>query len=114
TTGARPRTDHRRARGTMKGTDMRTQRRTRAIALTMGLALTLAACGGTTQDSPEEEPDTGAGQEDTGGEGDTDTGGSAGDGDYAEGLAITMLPKSVNNPYFESSSVGAEAVVTEL
>ena len=82
----------------------RTQRRTRAIALTLGLGLALAACGGTTQDSVEDEPDTGA----------TTATGAAGDGEFAEGLAITMLPKSVNNPYFETSSAGAESVVAEL
>ena len=94
----------------------RTQRRTRTIALTLGLSLALAACGGTTQDSVEDDtPDPGTDQTQ-----DTDDGAeetddaAAGDGEYAEGLAITMLPKSVNNPYFETSSVGAEAVVTEL
>lgn len=94
----------------------RTQRRTRAIALTLGLSLALAACGGTTQDSVDDDaPDPGTDQTqdpDDGAEGTDD--GADGDGEYAEGLAITMLPKSVNNPYFETSSVGAEAVVTEL
>jgi len=94
----------------MKGNAMtRTQRRTRAIALTLGLSLALAACGGTTQDSVEDEPDTGADQTQDAGDDAT-----TGDGEFAEGLAITMLPKSVNNPYFETSSEGAEAVVTEL
>ncbi|MEE6282508.1 rhamnose ABC transporter substrate-binding protein [Georgenia sunbinii] len=88
----------------------RTQRRTRAIALTLGVSLALAACGGTTQDDADDEPTNDA--EETQDAGDDGDGG--GDGEFAEGLAITMLPKSVNNPYFETSSVGAEAVVTEL
>ena len=93
----------------------RTQRRTRAIALTLGLSLALAACGGTTQDSVEDEPDTGTDQTQDPDDGAEETDdGADGDGEYAEGLAITMLPKSVNNPYFETSSEGAEAVVTEL
>ena len=94
----------------------RTQRRTRAIALTLGLSLALAACGGTTQDSVDDDaPDTGTDQTQDPDDGAEETDdGADGDGEYAEGLAITMLPKSVNNPYFETSSVGAEAVVTEL
>lgn len=94
----------------------RTQRRTRAIALTLGLSLALAACGGTTQDSVDDDaPDTGTDQTQDPDDGAEETDdGADGDGEYAEGLAITMLPKSVNNPYFETSSEGAEAVVTEL
>ena len=65
-------------------------------------ATLLAACGGTTQ-----------GDDDDGGGG--GTGATADpDADFQTGLSIAMLPKSVNNPYFESSSVGAESVVTEL
>lgn len=94
----------------------RTQRRTRVTALTLGLALTLAACGGTTRDNQDEdnsdaeETFTSEGEASPEGLGE----GEGGTGDFAEGLAITMLPKSVNNPYFETSSEGAEAVVTEL
>ncbi|HLS72532.1 MAG TPA: rhamnose ABC transporter substrate-binding protein [Actinomycetaceae bacterium] len=92
----------------------RTQRRTRTLALTLGLSLALAACGGTTQDSVENDtPDTPADQ-DTGADAEETGDAATGDGEFAEGLAITMLPKSVNNPYFETSSEGAEAVVTEL
>ncbi|MDD9208039.1 rhamnose ABC transporter substrate-binding protein [Georgenia sp. 10Sc9-8] len=94
----------------------RTQRRTRSIALTMGLAMTLAACGGTTQDSAQDDPV--AGDEETldptdaddTADGDANAGGAE---DYEEGLAITMLPKSVNNPYFEASSDGAQMVVED-
>ncbi|HLS25081.1 MAG TPA: rhamnose ABC transporter substrate-binding protein [Beutenbergiaceae bacterium] len=93
----------------------RTQRRTRAIALMLGLGLALSACGGTTQDSVEDDADTGTDEtQDAGADDAGDDGEAAGDGEYAADLAITMLPKSVNNPYFETSSEGAEAVVTEL
>ncbi|WP_043499937.1 rhamnose ABC transporter substrate-binding protein [Georgenia sp. SUBG003] len=89
---------------------LRQQRRSRttAAALAMGLALTLAACGGTTQDSADEEPTAGRPAPATGGA----TGGGA--TEFEEGLAITMLPKQVNNPYFEVSSEGAQQVVEEL
>jgi rhamnose transport system substrate-binding protein len=66
-------------------------------------ALTLAACGGTTQDSAEEEG---------GGGGSTATANP--EGEFETGLSFAMLPKQVNNPYFEVSSEGAESVVTEL
>src|SRR5690625_5938703 len=93
----------------------RTQRRTRAIALMLGLGLALSACGGTTQDSVEDDADTGTDEtQDAGADDGGDDGEAAGNGEYAADLAITMLPKSVNNPYFETSSEGAEAVVTEL
>ncbi|WP_049575844.1 rhamnose ABC transporter substrate-binding protein [Streptomyces sp. SBT349] len=73
------------------------------VALGLTLALTLTACGGTTQDDADE------------GGGDATREAAANpDGDYESGLGIAMLPKSVNNPYFEASSAGAEAVVGEL
>ncbi|WP_205856092.1 rhamnose ABC transporter substrate-binding protein [Phytoactinopolyspora endophytica] len=89
-------------------TTVRRTSRRRILPLAAGLAvaLTLGACGGTTQ-----------GDDDTSGdEGDDDAPAAEADpeGEYQEGLAIAMLPKSVNNPYFEVSSEGAEAVVTEL
>lgn len=85
----------------------RTNRRARLspLALGLGLAVALTACGGTTQDSADSEAD--ATNEEGGGDGTSAE-------DYQEGLSISMLPKSVNNPYFEASSVGAEEVVTEL
>ncbi|WP_127573852.1 rhamnose ABC transporter substrate-binding protein [Georgenia faecalis] len=87
----------------------RMHRRTRYFALTAGLALTLSACSGTTQDDATSE----APADETGAE---ETSAAAGGGgtEFAEGLAISMLPKSVNNPYFEASSEGAESAVTEL
>jgi rhamnose transport system substrate-binding protein len=87
----------------------RLHRSTRYLALTVGLGLTLSACGGTTQETATTEP---AGSSATTGGGETSGGG--GGTEYAEGLAITMLPKSVNNPYFEASSEGAQSVVDEL
>ncbi len=74
-----------------------------ASAATIALALALSACGGTTQDSADDSGDDG----DAGAEADPDA-------DYETGLTISMLPKSVNNPYFEASSDGADAVATEL
>jgi len=78
--------------------------RTRLLRFTtplLALAL-LTACSGTTQ-------------------GDDDGGGPAGDetnadpnAEFATGLSFAMLPKSVNNPYFDASSNGAEAAATAL
>src|SRR5690625_491500 len=79
--------------------------RTGSLALGVGLAMALTACGGTTQDSAD-------GEADATNEEDGDDAASA--EEYQEGLSISMLPKSVNNPYVEASSVGAEEVVTEL
>ena len=92
----------------------RMHRRTRYVALGLGLALTLSACGGTTQDDPETDPATTGGDTTETTDGQTDAGTGGGATEFAEGLAITMLPKSVNNPYFEASSEGAEAAVTEI
>ena len=82
----------------------RTRRRsTSTVALVLGLALSLAACGGTTRDGEEERDDAPAG------------GASADpDAEFASDLSVAMLPKSVNNPYFEASSEGAQQVVEEL
>ncbi|UED88784.1 rhamnose ABC transporter substrate-binding protein [Streptomyces profundus] len=82
----------------------RTPRRTAgATALALGVALTLAACGGTTRDGEEERDDVPAG------------GASADpDAEFASDLSFAMLPKSVNNPYFEASSEGAARIVEEL
>ncbi|GAB3651212.1 rhamnose ABC transporter substrate-binding protein [Glycomyces tarimensis] len=66
-------------------------------------AVLLAACGGTTQDDQGEDAGPG---------GDRAT--ADPNADYQTGLSIAMLPKSVNNPYFEASSEGAEGVATEL
>ncbi len=72
------------------------------IALGVSLALSLSACGGTTQG--EEDDST---TQQSGAEADPE-------GEYETGLSIAMLPKSANNPYFEVSSAGAEAAVAEL
>jgi rhamnose transport system substrate-binding protein len=65
----------------------------------------LAACGGTTQDSAETTPETTA---------DEQTEEAAASGEFSTGLSFAMLPKQVNNPYFETSSAGAETAVTAL
>src|SRR5215204_5414019 len=72
------------------------------IAVGLSVAMTLAACGGTTQ----------------GGDDAAATGGSTAtadpEGELQTGLTFAMLPKQVNNPYFETSSAGAEKAVGEL
>jgi len=52
-----------------------------------------------------------AGCADTGGSGGGSTGGEGGGSDN---LAITFLPKSLGNPYFDTSSKGGKAAVDEL
>ncbi|MCH7232313.1 rhamnose ABC transporter substrate-binding protein [Glycomyces sp. L485] len=74
----------------------------RTTAPLLAVAL-LAACGGTTQGD----------QDDGGGPGGTDATADP-NAEYRTGLSVAMLPKSVNNPYFEASSSGAESVVNEL
>jgi rhamnose transport system substrate-binding protein len=85
----------------MKGSAMSRIRFLRFTAPLLALAL-VAACGGTTR-------------------GDEDDSGPAADGasadpnaEYRTGLSVAMLPKSVNNPYFDASANGAEAAVTAL
>ena len=79
--------------------------RKRILSLTaplLAVLLAASACGGTTRGDDE-------------GGGSTGTGGTADpEAEYATGLSYAMLPKSVNNPYFEASSTGAESVATEL
>ncbi len=58
-------------------------------ALVLGGAMVLTACGGN-------DPDTGSGD---GGE---------------DSVSITMLPKNLGNPYFDTSTSGAKAAVEEL
>lgn len=79
-------------------------RRVTPVAAGLAFALVLAGCGGTTQDSAN---DADEGGDELAAEANPDA-------DYETGLSIAMLPKSVNNPYFEASSEGAEAVTTEL
>lgn len=91
-------------------TTVRRRPRSRLVPLATGLvaALALTACGGTTQG----DDDTTGGDDDGGGDAPAAT--ADPEGEYQEGLSIAMLPKSVNNPYFETSSAGAEAAVTDL
>ncbi|HEX2072198.1 MAG TPA: rhamnose ABC transporter substrate-binding protein [Geodermatophilus sp.] len=68
------------------------------------MVLTTAACGGTTRG------------EDEGGNG---GGGQAGatanpEAEIPAGLAIAMLPKQLNNPYFDVAATGAERAVGEV
>ncbi|WP_199043925.1 rhamnose ABC transporter substrate-binding protein [Glycomyces salinus] len=72
------------------------------LAVPLLTAALLAACGGTTQG--DDEDDGGPGTDAT----------ANPDAEIQTGLSFAMLPKSVNNPYFEASSTGAEAVATEL
>ncbi|SDL73049.1 monosaccharide ABC transporter substrate-binding protein, CUT2 family [Glycomyces sambucus] len=65
------------------------------------LALVLASCSGTTQGE-----DQGGGP---GGDASADP-----NAEFETGLTYAMLPKSVNNPYFEASSAGAEAAANTL
>jgi rhamnose transport system substrate-binding protein len=86
-----------------------TLRRLSPVALGVTLALTIAACGGTTQDSASDD----------GADTDADAGAEAPaevdpDADFLADLNIAMLPKAVNNPYFDTASVGADAAVSEL
>jgi rhamnose transport system substrate-binding protein len=85
----------------MKGSKPMNRRRLTLLTAPI-LALVLASCTGTTQ-------------------GDDDGGGAPGgdasadpNAEYETGLSYAMLPKSVNNPYFEASSAGAEAAVNTL
>jgi rhamnose transport system substrate-binding protein len=67
-------------------------------ALTLTVALSLTACGG--------------GDGDGGGGGSDDAG--AGGGDGGGELTLTMLPKNLGNPYFDTSTAGAEEAAGEL
>lgn len=64
-------------------------------AVAVAAALTLAGCA-----------DTGSGT--------SPSGGASGDGGGSGNLAITFLPKSLGNPYFDTSSKGGKAAVEEL
>ncbi|KRA24606.1 sugar ABC transporter substrate-binding protein [Microbacterium sp. Root61] len=63
-----------------------------AAAVAVAAALTLSGCA-----------DTGASD-----------GGSTGDSGDSSNMAITFLPKSLGNPYFDTSSKGGKAAVEEL
>lgn len=91
----------------MKTSRLSLRGRLAPVAVGITLALTLAACGGTTQD----DPDDASGGDDPEATSDAS---AAGGGEFETGLSIAMLPKSVNNPYFEASSEGAETAVGDL
>jgi len=67
-------------------------------AVALAATLTLTACGG----------DNG----DDGADGTTTGGGGGGEG--AEALTLTMLPKNLGNPYFDTSTKGAQAAADAL
>lgn len=90
----------------------RRRRALTSVVVGMSLALTLAACGGTTQDDEDPESTGDPTSEPSDGGETSDAGEPA--GEFAADLSIAMLPKSVNNPYFEASSEGAEAAVTDI
>ncbi|MFD1337791.1 rhamnose ABC transporter substrate-binding protein [Microbacterium lemovicicum] len=71
----------------------RTRRAGIAAALTLGVTLVAAGCAG-------------------GGGGTASGGGDAGGGDA--NLSITMLPKNLGNPYFDTSTGGAEDAAKEF
>nr|WP_315268528.1 rhamnose ABC transporter substrate-binding protein [Microbacterium lemovicicum] len=71
----------------------RTRRAGIAAALTLGVTLVAAGCAG-------------------GGGGTASGGGEAGGGDA--NLSITMLPKNLGNPYFDTSTGGAEDAAKEF
>jgi rhamnose transport system substrate-binding protein len=66
--------------------------RTTLVALTLTAVLSLTACSG--------------------GDGDGDAGGGGEGG--GEELTLTMLPKNLGNPYFDTSTAGAEEAAEEL
>src|SRR5699024_10964839 len=80
----------------MKGLPMKKIRAGAFAALATSLALALGACA-------EDSGSNG------GGEGGGENGGGGG-----EAASITMLPKNLGNPYFDTSSKGAKAAVEEL
>jgi rhamnose transport system substrate-binding protein len=79
------------------------------LAAFVVLALLASACGGN-GDSGADDTDTGA--TDNGADEGDETAGD--DGASGEGLRIAVLPKAVNNPYFDASYDGAEQACEEL
>lgn len=69
-------------------------RRTALAALTLSATLALSACGG--------------------GDGGTDAGSGGGGGDEGGELTLTMLPKNLGNPYFDTSTSGAQEAAGEI
>jgi rhamnose transport system substrate-binding protein len=68
-------------------------RRTTLAALTLSATLALSACGG--------------------GDAETDAGSGEGGGEGGQ-LTLTMLPKNLGNPYFDTSTAGAQEAAEEI
>jgi rhamnose transport system substrate-binding protein len=74
-----------------------------ALALSAAVALTAAACGGTTKNSTGDTSGKAAAS------------GSANPGAATKkGLTVAFLPKQVNNPYFTIADAGGKKVLTSL
>jgi rhamnose transport system substrate-binding protein len=93
---------------------MRSLRRNRgksagAIAALSAALLVMSACGGTTRDDAGDDEAPAASDE-------TEEEGDAADPEAGipEDLAITFLPKQINNPYFDISAAGGERAVNEF
>jgi rhamnose transport system substrate-binding protein len=83
--------------------------RTAAVAAVSAALLVLSACGGTTRD---DDGDDGAQTADDPTEEPADAGDPG--AEVPEGLAVTFLPKQINNPYFDIAAAGGEAAVGEF
>ena len=68
-----------------------TKRATAFAALVLSGAMVLTACGGASGNGDDE-----------------------GDGGGSEDVSITMLPKNLGNPYFDTSTAGAQAAADEI
>jgi rhamnose transport system substrate-binding protein len=82
------------------------------LILTLVLSLLAAACGGDAADDTTDDP-----ADDTASDTASDAAEAAGaddGGDDGEGLQIAILPKAINNPYFDASFVGAERACEEI
>jgi len=76
----------------------------RAVLLPAALALLVgaAACGGTTKSGT------------SAGGGGSNTASAKPGASLKEGLNVALLPKQINNPYFDTASKGADKAVTAL
>ena len=73
---------------------MRSRKGTTLAAMSVSAAMLLAGCGG--------------------GDEATTSGASGGESGGGESLAITMLPKNLGNPYFDTSTAGAASAAEEI
>jgi len=79
-------------------------RRAAVLPAALAVLVGIAACGGTTKSSSQ-----------TGGGGGNTTAAAANPGaTLKEGVNIALLPKAINNPYFDTASKGAQQAVTDL